>query len=133
MALPSSRVTPLYACPALRPRWCPAHSPYRTQDCCLPALAHRRLSPRTSLRAILLSTTLHISGLNHAACLLATPCSMRPLTGRHAGSLLTGWLGVSQVGFEPSRLAPTGEQQPISWVFTQSQGFGLTLARASGG
>ena len=37
----------------------------------------------------------------HAAYLLATPGSVRPLTGRHAGSLLTGWLGVSQVGLEP--------------------------------
>ena len=35
---------PVKTCPALRPRWCPAHSPYRTQDCCLPALANRRLS-----------------------------------------------------------------------------------------
>jgi hypothetical protein len=26
-ALPSSRATPIDACPALRPRWCPAHSP----------------------------------------------------------------------------------------------------------
>src|SRR5215831_7570709 len=27
MVLPSSRVIPLKTCPALRPRWCPAHSP----------------------------------------------------------------------------------------------------------
>ena len=45
-----------------------------------------------------MSTTIHISGLNDAACLLATPGFVRPLAGRHAGSLLTGWLGVSQVG-----------------------------------
>ena len=93
MALPSSRVPPVKTCPALRPRWCPAHSPSRTQDCCLPARANRRLP-----------TTIHISGLNHAAYLLATPGSVRPLTGRHAGSLLTGWLGVSQVGLEPEVL-----------------------------
>src|SRR5438128_9622983 len=68
----------------------------------------------TALRDILLSTTIHISGLNDAACILATPGSVRPLAGRHAGSLLTGWLSVSQVGFEPYWLAPTGEQQPIS-------------------
>ena len=43
VALPSSRVPPVKTCPALRPRWCPAHSPSRPQDCCLPALAHRRL------------------------------------------------------------------------------------------
>src|SRR3989442_5770975 len=68
----------------------------------------------TTLRDILVTTTIHISGLNDAACLLATPGSVRPLTGRHAGSLLTGWLGVSQVGFEPYWLAPTGKKQPIS-------------------
>ena len=44
MALPSSRVPPLKTCPALRPRWCPRYSPNRIQDCCLPALANRRLS-----------------------------------------------------------------------------------------
>jgi hypothetical protein len=44
-ALPSSRVTPLMPCPALSPRWCPGHSPERTQDCCLPAPGSRRLSP----------------------------------------------------------------------------------------
>ena len=101
VALPRSRVPPVKTCPALRPRWCPAYSPYRTQDCCLPALAHRRLSPPYLVRDILLSTTIHISGLNHAACLLALPGSVRPLTGRHAGSLLTGWLGFDQVGLEP--------------------------------
>jgi hypothetical protein len=87
MALPSSRVPPLKTCPALRPRWCPAHSPQRTQDCCLPATGNRRLP-----------TTLPISGLYHAACPLATPGSIRPLPGRHAGSLLTCWLGFNQVG-----------------------------------
>jgi hypothetical protein len=44
VALPSSRATPVNACPALRPRWCPAYSPSRTQDCCLPATGNRRRS-----------------------------------------------------------------------------------------
>jgi hypothetical protein len=103
MALPSSRVPPVQTCPALRPRWCPAHSPKRTQDYCLPATANRRLP-----------TTLPFSGLHHAACLLATPGFVRPLAGRHAGSLLTCWLDFSQVGLEPYWLAPTGKRQPIS-------------------
>ena len=46
VVLPRARVTPVQTCPALRPRWCPVHLPYRTQDCCLPAHAHRRLLPR---------------------------------------------------------------------------------------
>jgi hypothetical protein len=44
VALPRSRATPMAPCPALRPRWCPAHSPKRAQDCCLPVSGHRRLS-----------------------------------------------------------------------------------------
>ena len=55
--------------------------------------------PSIPLKDILLSTTLHLSGLNHAACLLATPGAVRPLAGRHAASLLTCWLDVRQVGF----------------------------------
>ena len=43
---PRSQVTPVNACPALRPRWCPQHSPYGAQDCCLPATGNRRRSPR---------------------------------------------------------------------------------------
>ena len=44
VALPSSRATPVNTYSALRPRWCLAYSPSRTQDCCLPATARRRLS-----------------------------------------------------------------------------------------
>ena len=50
-----------------------------------------------------LPTTLHISELHHAASLLATPGFVRPLAGRHAGSLLTGWLDVRQGGLAPQR------------------------------
>jgi hypothetical protein len=44
MALPRSRATPVKTCPALRPRWCPAYSPSRTQDGDLPATGNRRRS-----------------------------------------------------------------------------------------
>src|SRR5436190_9592515 len=84
-----------------------------------PALANRRLT-----------TTIHISGLNHAACLLATPGSVRPLTGRHAGALPTCWRDVSQVGWEPSGSHPLRNTNQFHGVFPHSQGFGLTLARA---
>ena len=102
-ALPSSQVPPLKTCLALRPRWCPAHSPQRTQDSCLPATANRRLP-----------TTVPFSGLQHAACLLAPPGFVWPLAGRHAGSLLTCGRDFRQVGLEPYWLAPTGKRQPIS-------------------
>src|SRR3989442_15608206 len=38
---------------------------------------------RTPLRAILLSTTLRISGLHHAACILAPASFVPPLMGVH--------------------------------------------------
>jgi len=38
---------------------------------------------RTTWRDSLLSTTLHISGLHHAACLLAHSSFVRPLLGWH--------------------------------------------------
>jgi len=42
-ALPSSRITLLPTCPALRPRWCPLRLPWRQEDCCLPKHAYGRL------------------------------------------------------------------------------------------
>jgi hypothetical protein len=85
LALPSSRVPPLTPCPALRPRWSPAHLPYRRPDCCLPLVPPRRLW-LLSLRCtvILLSTTILISGLYHAAWHLAPSGSVLPLRGLHA-------------------------------------------------
>src|SRR5207244_1769782 len=130
-------------------RWC-SHVP--TSPLCMHALLSapggvlgtRLLAPRTAafrpletvgvlldttLRRILWSTTLRISGLHHTACILATPGFVPPLAETPAGALLTCWRGVRQVGLEPYRLAPTGEQQPVSWDRSQFQGFGLTLAR----
>ena len=43
LSLPSSRVAPVSLCPALRPRWFPAHSPCRAQDCCLVPVGKLRL------------------------------------------------------------------------------------------
>jgi hypothetical protein len=125
MALPRSRVPPVPTCPALRPRWCPAHSPSRTQACCLPARAHRRLP-----------TTIPLAGLHPAAYLLATPGSVRPLTGRHAGSLLTGWLDFRQVGLAPHRAHPLGNNNQFHGLTPNSKVSGLPWrehAAVSGG
>ena len=81
VALPRSRVPLLKTCPALRPRWCPAHLPWRTQDCCLPVSGNRRLSPHTTLRVILLSTTIHISGSITRPAFSLPPASYGPLRG----------------------------------------------------
>ena len=109
-ALSSSRVTPLSACPALRPRWCPKHLAWRLRDCCLPGAATRRLSRSASTRGYPpRTTTILISGLHHAACTLVPPGSAPPFTGTHAGSLLT-WCHplVRSDLSRPPRDSPTG-------------------------
>jgi len=99
-ALPSSRITPLNSCPGLRPRWCPTRSPWRKQDCCLPADAYRRLWVRTG-KPILLSTTIQFSEFNNAAYVLASPLLRTPhLGGRPSGRLPTWWLTFGRVGLD---------------------------------
>ena len=55
-----------------------------------------------------MTTTLLISELYDAAYRLATPGSVQPLTELHAGSRLSGWLGVAQVGLESADSHPLG-------------------------
>jgi len=61
-------------------------------SCALASVAHRIVAFRRmqtvgfcldAAEAILLTTTLHISGLHHAACLLAHSSFVRPLLGWH--------------------------------------------------
>src|SRR5436309_3080479 len=78
--------------PVVRPR----HPAPRTAAC--RSLDTVGVPLDTPLRALLLTTTLRIAGLHPAACILTTPGCVRPLTGRHAGSLLTGWRGVRPMG-----------------------------------
>jgi hypothetical protein len=61
-------------------------------SCALAAIAHRIVAfrrlhtvgfDRDTTAAILLTTTLQISGLNDAACLLASSSFVRPLLGWH--------------------------------------------------
>ena len=70
-------------------------------SCALASIAHRIVAFRRmhpvgfcldAAEALLLTTTLHISGLNDAACLLAHSSFVRPLLGWH-------------VEFAPDRLA----------------------------
>ena len=115
LALPSSRVPPLTPCPALRPRWSPAHLPYRRPDCCLPLVPPRRLwLPSLRCAVILWSTTILISGLYHAAWRLAPSGSVLPLRGLLAEVttplLARRWGG----GTCTSQCSPTGKHRPIS-------------------
>jgi hypothetical protein len=91
LALPSSRVTPLMTCPALRPQWCLGSSPLmhpglQPSGACKPS-AFPALLMRVSSR----TTTIPISGLYHAACHLAPPSSAPPLLAEHVG-FATDWL-----------------------------------------
>lgn len=79
---------------------------------------------------IIMTTTIHISGLNNTACILAAPGSIPPLTGTHAGLLPTRRLGFGQEGLEAS--------PPLTfWITTthfirltaDSQCLGFTSAR----
>ncbi len=133
-ALPSSRVAPVNACPVLRPRWCPAHSPrrhlrwryplrpfgcawslmstiaspYRVQDCCFPLIAQRQLSPL-------------FSGLSQCPRLyqfrgsIARPAPLIPPASYSRyrfctwGVLPACWLGFSWVGLAALCCSPTGQ------------------------
>jgi hypothetical protein len=53
------------------------------------------------------------SGVHTAACLLATPGFVRPLAGRHAGALLTGWLDLSQGDWSRTDSHPLGNDNPF--------------------
>ena len=100
---------PLTTCSALlRPRWYPARLAFPAAGL-LPSTRARvsAFSP-ASTGIIRWTTTIHISGLNLAACRLATPGSVQPLTALHAGSLLSCWLDVAQVGLESSNSHPRG-------------------------
>jgi hypothetical protein len=57
---------------------------------------------------ILQTTTILISRLTPVAYRLATPGSVQLLTQLHAGSLLSCWLGVAQVGLESVHSHPLG-------------------------
>jgi hypothetical protein len=71
---------------------------------------------RTALRDILLSTTRHISGLKHAACLLAPSSFVRPLLGWH-------------VEFAPDRLARRSSGVYRSTVFWTPSDLKLSCSR----
>jgi hypothetical protein len=111
MALPSSRVVPLNICPALRPRWCPARSPFRFQDCCLPFRQQRRLSAVHSWVSLVHHPILFRGSITRPAFLI------HPVPYFHYWfctwvSLLTYWLGFDQMGFElrrDTRLSPIGQ------------------------
>ena len=89
---------PVKTCPALRPRWCPEHSPSRLQDCCLPAGKNRRLSPLYSLEGYPCVHNDILFGAPSRGLSSRVPSSfVRPLLGVHvecaSGLLARLWPG----------------------------------------
>ena len=61
------------------------------------------------------------------------PGSVQPLTTLHAGSLLSGWLSVAQVGLESVDSHPLGNSDLFHEVILPSLDLGLRLARGTVG
>ena len=101
--LPSSRITPLNACPDLRSRWCP--SPLAlTRTGLLPSHGLQGSAFGPVARTYPMTTTIHFSGFNSAACVLASPLLRTPPLGdRTSVRLLTRWLVFGQVGLIGTR------------------------------
>ena len=91
-ALPSSRITPLNTCSVLRSRWCPLNIALTLLGL-LPSSAFNPVGFHRYPRLILLTTTIHFSGFNHAACALAFPLLRTPpLSDRTSVPLQARWL-----------------------------------------
>ena len=131
-ALPSSRVAPVSACPALRPRWCPkdiAITPPRllpsgiNKPSAFPLWLPRAVIPMTT-------TTLFRGSITRPAPSLR-PASHTPLLEMHAdftADLLAGlWSGGTRSISKPHPLGNNSEFPPAS---RESQRLGLRLARA---
>jgi hypothetical protein len=125
------------------PRACLPWSQTPVVSCTL-ALAHPGLLPSSACmpvgfhalapcEALLVTTTLHISGLNTAPASLIRPASDSRYRVYPRTSLLACWRDCSQVRLGPCRPSPTGEHYRISWAFAQSHRPGFNLARAPPG
>jgi hypothetical protein len=131
-ALPRSRVPPVTPCPALRPRWNPAYSPWRTQDYCLPLVPPRRLSLADGLRGYPYGPQLYsFRGSITRPGVLLPPAPYSPHEACTRSSLLSCWLGFTQVGLEPENPHPLGNNDLFHRFLLHSLGLGLRLARGT--
>jgi hypothetical protein len=102
VALPSSQATPLSACPALRPRWCPEHSPLSHSGLLLSACMTASAFPLYNSRLSCCPRLYKFRGS------ITRPASSLPLASDFRyrlcpqGSLLTRWLDFGQVGLTPT-------------------------------
>jgi hypothetical protein len=101
-ALPSSRITLVPTCPALRPRWCPVHLPWRKQDCCLPDAPCCRLWIR--FPELICGPPLYIFRSSMTRPVFSPPLCFAhcPFDSRTSVRLPTWWLAFGRVGLESS-------------------------------
>jgi hypothetical protein len=107
VVLPSSQATPLSTCPALRPRWCPAHSPL-TYPGLLPSatMTTSAFPSKTDSYPV----RIYFAGprLYKFRGSITRPALSLPLASDSRcradpqGSLLTCWLDFNQAGFSPA-------------------------------
>jgi len=99
------------------------------RDCCLPLCTVRRRFFPSVREGILVGHNVQISGLNSAACTFATPGFIHPVTGMHAGSLRTCWLGFGPVGLAFLAAHRLGNISEFQCLLSSSPRFGFSLAR----
>lgn len=85
MAFPSSRVPLCIHAPLSDPGGVLGARPVASRTAAFRPVETVGFPLLTIWKVILLSTTIHISGLNHAACMLVPSSFVLPLLGLHAG------------------------------------------------
>src|SRR5207247_3277090 len=113
------------ACPALSPRGCPAHAPWRIPDCCLPVTAHRRLSLATACDGSCGPPLDLFRGSLTRPASSFPPASSAHGWGGTWRARLTCWLGVGQVGCAPCGTHPLGNHNPFHRIAPHSKVSGL--------
>jgi len=102
------------------------------QICLLPSRRVMLSAFGSVVRTYLLSTIIHFSGLDTAACVLAFPLLRTPpLSGRTSVRLPTRWLAFGRVGLEYAS-HPLGNFDMFQEVSPLSSHPGFISARASG-
>lgn len=135
MALPSSRVPPLTACPLLRPRWCPRRSPVGLTPFATRTVAFRPFDSVGFHRSNTCEQLSFVHNYTHFGAqsrgLPSRSPQLRTSRCRAStwGSLLTCWLDFSQVGFEPFGSHPLGNISEFRRISPSPVASGLRLAQ----
>ena len=125
VVLPSSRVTPLKTCPALRPRWCPAHSPLSHTGLLPSGACKPSAFPSIPLRLSYGPRLYTFRGSSTRPTSSLTPASYSHCWAGTWSALLTCWRGLRQVGLAPPGSHPLGNNNPCHGVISTPKVSGL--------